>query len=153
MPKKNFAADLRAEKSQEGLRRKTNNRLCPIKLGPRILKIVVFGARRRLLHPHFGLGSNATKQRRSFVFLRSPSGFRFMYNIVHLFIIYKYIFIWYNRILLWKELTMVDLSVCTNHRMGDMYNNRNVRKNLFWSLILSFTSLVFVRIFVYISLL
>ncbi len=53
-----FAADFRAEKNQEGLCRKTNDRLCPIKLGPRILKIVVFGARRRLLHPHFGLGSS-----------------------------------------------------------------------------------------------
>ncbi len=30
-----------------------------IKLGPRILKIVVFEARRSLLHSHFGLGSNA----------------------------------------------------------------------------------------------
>jgi hypothetical protein len=59
--KKNFAADFRAEKSQEGLRRKQNDRRCPVKLGPRILNIVVFGARRsrRLLQPHFGLGSNA----------------------------------------------------------------------------------------------
>ncbi len=42
MPKKNFAADFRAEKSQEedGLRRKRNDRRCPVKLGPRILKIV-----------------------------------------------------------------------------------------------------------------
>jgi hypothetical protein len=40
VPKKNFAADFRAEKSQEGLRRKRNDRRCPIKLGPRILKIV-----------------------------------------------------------------------------------------------------------------
>jgi hypothetical protein len=56
-----FAADFRAEKIEEGLRRKTkNDRRCPIKLRPRILKIVVFGARRRLLHPNFGLGSNAT---------------------------------------------------------------------------------------------
>ena len=40
-----------------------------------------------------------------------------MYNIVHLSIIYKYIFdiIVY---LLWRELTMVDLLVYTNHRMG-----------------------------------
>ncbi len=30
MPKKHFAADFRAEKSQEGLRRKTNDRRCPI---------------------------------------------------------------------------------------------------------------------------
>ncbi len=58
MPK-TFAADFRAEKSQEELRRKTNDRRCPLNLGPRILKIVVFVARRRLLHPHFGLGSNA----------------------------------------------------------------------------------------------
>ncbi len=42
---KNFAADFRAEKSQEGLRRKRNDR--------------VFEARRRLLHPHFGLGSKS----------------------------------------------------------------------------------------------
>ncbi len=56
---KNFAADFRAEKSQEGLRRKRNDRRCPINLGQRILKIVVFEARRRLLHPHFGLGSYA----------------------------------------------------------------------------------------------
>ncbi len=59
MPKKCFAADFRAEKSQEGLRGKRNDRRRSIKLGPRILKIVVFEARRRLLHPHFGLGSNA----------------------------------------------------------------------------------------------
>ncbi len=61
VPKNNFAADLRVEKSQEGLRRKRNDRRSPIKLGPRILKIVVFEARRsrRRLHPHFGLGSNA----------------------------------------------------------------------------------------------
>ena len=45
VPKTNFAADFRAEKSQEGLRRKRNDRRCPIKLGPRILKIVVFEAR------------------------------------------------------------------------------------------------------------
>ncbi len=57
MPKKSFAADFRAEKSQ--LRGKRNDRRRPIKLGPRILKIVVFEARRRLLHPYFGLGSNA----------------------------------------------------------------------------------------------
>ncbi len=43
-PKKNFAADFRAEKSQEGLRIKTNDRRCPVNLGPRILKIVVFGS-------------------------------------------------------------------------------------------------------------
>jgi hypothetical protein len=42
-----------SKKSHEGLRRKTNGRTCPVNLGPRILKIVVFGARRRLLHPHF----------------------------------------------------------------------------------------------------
>jgi hypothetical protein len=59
VPKKNFAADFRAEKSHEGLRRKTNDRRRPVNLGPRILKIVIFGARRRLIHPHFGLGSNA----------------------------------------------------------------------------------------------
>ncbi len=61
MLEKNFAADFRAEKSQEGLRRKTNDRRRPVNLGPRILKIVVFGARRRFLHPHFelGIGSNA----------------------------------------------------------------------------------------------
>ena len=58
VPKKKFAADFRAEKGQEGLRRKRNDRRCPINLGSRILKIVVFEARRRLLHPHFGLGSN-----------------------------------------------------------------------------------------------
>ncbi len=58
VPEKDFAADFRAEKSQEGLHRKRNDRHCPIKLGPRILKIVVFEARRRLLHPHFWLGSN-----------------------------------------------------------------------------------------------
>ncbi len=64
MPKKTFGADFRAEKSQEGLRRKINDRRCPVKLGPRILKIVVFEARRRLLHlhPHFGLGSKATNK-------------------------------------------------------------------------------------------
>ncbi len=58
VPKNNFAADFRAEKSQEVLRRKTNDLRSPVNLGQRILKIVVFGARRRLLHPHFGLGSN-----------------------------------------------------------------------------------------------
>ncbi len=66
MPKTNFAADFRVEKSQEGLRRKRNenDRRRPVKLGPRILilKIVVFEARRRLLHPHFGLGSKATNK-------------------------------------------------------------------------------------------
>ncbi len=41
---KKFAADFRAEKSQEGLRRKRNDRRGPINLGPRILKIVVFVA-------------------------------------------------------------------------------------------------------------
>ncbi len=41
-----FAADFRAEKNQEGLRRKRNERRFPIKLGPRILKIAVFEARR-----------------------------------------------------------------------------------------------------------
>ncbi len=54
VPKMFFAADFGAEKSQEGLRRNRNDRRYPIKLGPRILKIVVFEARRRLLHPHFG---------------------------------------------------------------------------------------------------
>ncbi len=41
VPKKKFAADFMAEKSQEGLRRsrKTNDRRCPIKLGPGILKM------------------------------------------------------------------------------------------------------------------
>ena len=55
VPKNNFAADFRAEKSQEGLHRKRNDRRCPIKLGPRILKVIVFEARRRLLllSPHF----------------------------------------------------------------------------------------------------
>ncbi len=48
MPKKNVVADFRAEKSQEGLRRKRNDRRCPIKTGPRILKIVVFEARRQI---------------------------------------------------------------------------------------------------------
>ncbi len=59
---KKFAADFRAEKSQEGLRRKRNDRRSPIKLGPRILKLkaVVFEARRKLLQPHVGLGSKAT---------------------------------------------------------------------------------------------
>ena len=44
VPEKNFAADadFRAEKSPEGLRRKQNDRRCPVKLGPRILKNVVF---------------------------------------------------------------------------------------------------------------
>ncbi len=66
-----------------------------INLGPRILKIVVFEARKRLLHPHFGLGSNANvfyffifclsllpspkwgwrSLLRSFLLLRSPSWF------------------------------------------------------------------------------
>ncbi len=59
MPKTNFAPDFRAEINQEGLRRKGNDQRRPINLGPRILKIVFFDARRRLLHPHFGLGSNA----------------------------------------------------------------------------------------------
>jgi hypothetical protein len=49
-----FSADFTVEKSQEGgLRRKK----APwVNLGPKILKIVVFRARRRLLHlhPHFG---------------------------------------------------------------------------------------------------
>ena len=31
--------------------------------------------------------------------------------------------IWYNSIFIMRELTMVDLSVYTNHRMGDMYYN------------------------------
>jgi hypothetical protein len=44
-----------SKENHEGLRRKTNGRAYPLNLGPRILKIVVFGARRRLLHPHFGL--------------------------------------------------------------------------------------------------
>jgi hypothetical protein len=63
--KKNLllAADFRAEKSQEGLRRKRNDRRGPIKLRPRILKIVVIEARRRPLHPHFGLGGNATNKK------------------------------------------------------------------------------------------
>ncbi len=63
MPKKQFAADFRAGKSHEGLRRKRNERRCPVKLGPRVLKIVVFEARRRLLHPRFGLGSKATNKK------------------------------------------------------------------------------------------
>ncbi len=44
-----------AEKLMTGVRRG------PVNLEPRVLKIPVFGARRRLLHPHphFGLGSNA----------------------------------------------------------------------------------------------
>jgi hypothetical protein len=49
-----------AEKEMTGVVR------CPIKLGPRMIKIVVFEARRRLLHPHFGFGlgsgSNATNK-------------------------------------------------------------------------------------------
>ncbi len=44
-----------SKKSHEGLRRNKNGRTCPLNLGPRILKIVIFGACRRLLHPHFGL--------------------------------------------------------------------------------------------------
>ncbi len=64
MPKKTLLLTLgpKTEKSQEELRirRKKNDRRCPVNhLGPRILKIVAFGARRRVLHPHFGLGSNA----------------------------------------------------------------------------------------------
>ncbi len=41
MPKNNFAADFRAEKSQDGLRRKTNDRRCPLNLGPMILKLLI----------------------------------------------------------------------------------------------------------------
>jgi hypothetical protein len=37
--------------------KQTAEHICPLNLGPRILKIVVFGARRRLLHAHFRLGS------------------------------------------------------------------------------------------------
>jgi hypothetical protein len=42
-----------SKESHEGLRKKKNGRTCPLNLdlGPRILKIVVFGARRKLLHP------------------------------------------------------------------------------------------------------
>jgi hypothetical protein len=58
---KRFSLDFRVQQNHEGLCRKTNGRTCSLNLGPRILKIVVFGARRsrRLLHlhPHSGLGS------------------------------------------------------------------------------------------------
>ncbi len=55
---KNFAADFRAEKSLEGLRRKRN----------------VFEARRRLLHPHFGLGRKATNKKiKTSALLPSPN--------------------------------------------------------------------------------
>ncbi len=37
VPKTHFATDFRAEKGQEELRRKTNDRRCPIKLGPRTI--------------------------------------------------------------------------------------------------------------------
>ncbi len=64
--KKRFSLDFRVQKSHEGLRRKTNGRTCPLNLGPRILKIVVFGARRRLLHPHSGLGSYKIQKKIAF---------------------------------------------------------------------------------------
>jgi hypothetical protein len=63
---KRFSLDFRVQKSHEGLRRETNGRTCPLNLGPRILKIVVFGARRRLLHPHSGLGSYEIKKKIAF---------------------------------------------------------------------------------------
>ncbi len=50
---------------------KINGRTCPLNLGPRILKIVVFGGRRRLLHPHFGLGSYEMKK--NFAFFNSKA--------------------------------------------------------------------------------
>ncbi len=55
-----FAADFRAEKSQEGLRKKRNDWRRPINLGPRILKIVVFF---KLAEDSFTLisGSEVTK--------------------------------------------------------------------------------------------
>ena len=57
-----FDADFRAEKSQEGLRRKRNDRRGQSILGPMILKIVVFEARRSSFTFTLILGSEARKQ-------------------------------------------------------------------------------------------
>jgi hypothetical protein len=57
-----FSNSKKRKKSHEGLRRKTNDRTRPLNLGPRILKIVVFGARRRLLRPHFERLSSKEKR-------------------------------------------------------------------------------------------
>jgi hypothetical protein len=53
-----------------------------------------------------------------------------MYNIVHLFIIYKYILFDITVYLLRRELTMVDLLVYTKHMMGDMYYNTPFAHNV-----------------------
>ncbi len=65
VPEKNFAADFRAEQGPEGLRRKQNDRRCPVKLGPRILKIDVccFWSSQKTPSPSFWiLGSEVTQQ-------------------------------------------------------------------------------------------